>query len=60
MQMAWIEILKQDIAWAYEFAGISQVSAASKIPSNVESGKMLDLIENSIEDYYQQVSFLLG
>ena len=43
----WIEILKQDIAWAYEFAGISQVSAASKIPSNVESGKMLDSIENA-------------
>ena len=43
----WVELLRQYIAWAYEIAGISQVSAASKIPTNVESGKMLDSLENT-------------
>ena len=47
IDMAWVDILKYYIEQAYEIAGISQVSAASKIPSNVESGKMLDSLENS-------------
>jgi hypothetical protein len=45
--MDWVEIIKQMISWAYEIAGISQVSAASKVPTNVESGKMLDSLENT-------------
>jgi hypothetical protein len=47
LDMAWVEILKYMIEQSYEIAGISQVSAASKVPSNVESGKMLDSIENT-------------
>ena len=47
LAMQWVEILKQYISWAYEIAGISQVSAASKVPTNVESGKMLDSLENT-------------
>jgi hypothetical protein len=46
LDMAWVTILKYFIEQSYEIAGISQVSAASKVPSNVESGKMLDSIEN--------------
>ena len=45
LDMAWVDILKYMIEQSYEIAGISQVSAASKIPSNVESGKMLDSLE---------------
>lgn len=47
-----IELLNSYIERAYELAGISQISAMSKIPSNVESGKMLDSIENAESDRF--------
>jgi hypothetical protein len=54
MAMEWVNILKQYIQWAYEVVGISQVSASSKIPSNVESGKMLDSLENAESERFNQ------
>lgn len=54
MAMEWVTILKQYMAWAYEIVGISQVSAMSKVPSNVESGKMLDSIENAESERFNQ------
>ena len=48
----YVELLDKYIQRAYEMAGISQISAMSKIPDNVESGKMLDSIENAESDRF--------
>lgn len=58
-----VELLQLYIKQAYDMAGVSQLSAQSKAPSNLESGKALDTMEDIESDRFnvqlQQFTHLL-
>lgn len=58
-----VELLQMYIEQAYKLAGVSQLSAQSKAPSNLESGKALDTMEDIESDRFniqlQQFTHLL-
>jgi hypothetical protein len=52
LNQEWIQLLEMYIKDAYEFVGISQMSAQSKKPADVESGKALETLEDMESDRF--------
>jgi hypothetical protein len=52
LSQEWIQLLKMYIDKAYELSGISQMSAESKKPADVESGKALETLEDVESDRF--------
>jgi hypothetical protein len=52
MSQEWIQLLEMYIKKAYELEGISEMSAQSKKPSDVESGKAMQTLEDIESDRF--------
>lgn len=52
MSQEWIQLLRMYMDKAYELSGISQMSAQSKKPADVESGKALQTLEDMESDRF--------
>lgn len=52
LSQEWLQLLNMYIAKAYELMGISELSAQSKKPADVESGKALETLESVESDRF--------